>query len=672
MTRRDQPSRRITPGEAERFLGQPKYEERIAAIPLEGSRSLVVDFFDLYELDVDLAAELLNAPDDILLSLSKAAYKKLQMRDREYANEVGELHVRVSSLPDETSVRDVRSQNITHLIQISGIVVKATAVQPIIVKAAFRCLNCGEIHIVDQADQYLVTPQKCGNCGHRRLSLTTDGTQLNDIQWLTLQERPEELPPGQLPHSARIRLRDDLVASANPGDRVQVTCIVRVLQRNPKSLVLDVYLEANHVKLIGPGLEALEVTPQDEAKIRELAADPWIHRKIILSVAPSLYGLEREKEAVALQLFGGVPKEREDIRIRGDIHALLVGDPSTGKSQLLRTAARIAPRGLFTTGRGTTAAGLTAAVVKESGGGLVLEAGAMVLADMGLCCIDEIEKMRDEDRNAIHPAMEQQIVGIAKGGIIAQLNSRSSILASANPKLGRYNAYQNFTENINLPVTLLNRFDLIFVLRDIPDPERDRAMARHILSLHGDAGGVQPPIDLGLLRKYISYAKHITPRMPTEVRERIEDFFLQMRKASAAAGDAVMITSRQLETLVRLAEARTRSALREEVLPEDAEAAIALMRASLEQVGIDVATGEIDIDVLIGKPKSLQTKLQKVLSIITEMERITGVVKDEELYDALLEDYQMNKVEAAKVIGVLMRDGLIFAPRPGYYKKTSG
>ncbi|MFB0543327.1 MAG: AAA family ATPase, partial [Candidatus Bathyarchaeia archaeon] len=373
-------------------------------------------------------------------------------------------------------------------------------------------------------------------------------------------------------------------------------------------------------------------------------------------------------------LFGGVTKNLPDVQIRGDINVLFVGDPGTGKSQLLQYTAKTAPRGLYTTGRGSTAAGLTAAVVRETGGGFVLEAGALVLGDKGVCCIDEIDKMREEDRNAIHPAMEQQVVPIAKGGIVATLNARTSILAAANPALGRYNPYQTIAQNINLPVTILSRFDLIFILRDEPNTESDTRMSEHILALHrGGRAPVEPPLNPELLRKYISYTKQLRPVISEEAMGRIKDFYLKMRSASREGGEgsAISITPRQLESLVRMAEARARVHLRGEVTAEDAEAVIALMRRSLEQVGIDTTTGEIDIDLIMtGKPKSLQNQLQRILSVLVEMERATGLVRDEDLYQRLEEDYNIGRGDAARLIRILLRDGTIYSPRPGHFKKV--
>jgi replicative DNA helicase Mcm len=319
-----------------------------------------------------------------------------------------------------------------------------------------------------------------------------------------------------------------------------------------------------------------------------------------------------------------------------------------------------------------TAAGLTAAVVREKAGGLVLEAGALVLSDKGICSIDEFDKMKPEDRVAIHEVMEQQTVSVAKGGIVATLNARSSILAAANPALGRYDPYRTVAENINLPVTVLSRFDLIFVLKDVPQRETDTKMSEHILGLHKTGSTpVEPPIPPQLLRKYIAYAKRVKPVLSDEAMKRFEEFYLRMRAASESRESPIAITPRQLESLVRLAEARARAALRSEVSAEDAEAVIALVKKSLEQVGIDVTTGKYDIDIIMtGKPKTLRDRLTEVLTTIVSMEKETGMVKLEDLYDRLMKDYEIDKTEADRLISQLTREGTIYSPKLGYLKKT--
>jgi replicative DNA helicase Mcm len=303
---------------------------------------------------------------------------------------------------------------------------------------------------------------------------------------------------------------------------------------------------------------------------------------------------------------------------------------------------------------------------------MTLEAGALVLADRGIACIDEMDKMRAEDRVAIHEAMEQHTISIAKGGIVATLNARAAILAAANPALGRYDAYRTVAENISLPVTILSRFDLIFVLRDVPEKDRDAQMSEHILSLHMKrVPPEESPIQSDLLRKYIAYAKGITPIITSESFNRLRDFYLEMRAASEAEGSPIAITARQLESLVRIAEARARASLREEVIAEDAEHAIAIMKRSLGEAGIDMSSHKIDIDIIMtGKPKSLQDKLRVIMNVLVEMERETGTVRRLDLIDKLASDYDIQRAEAERLIGQLTKEGMVYEPKTGYLKKT--
>ena len=649
--------------------GDAKYEKALSGLGPQKEKSLIVDWNDLYSFDEGLATTLLNEPQTILKELAAAATQKMKMRDPAYLEEIENVRVRIRSPPFEIPIRMIRASHIGSLIMISGVITRASVPKPLITEAAFTCLSCKETILITQLYQTLQTPEKCPSCGSRRHLLDTSQSEYMDVQWLTAQERPEDLPPGQMPHGVRIRVRDDLVGKVNPGDRVKITCTIEAFQKDKASLILDTYLEANHIEAIGTDQGGLEITPEDEEAILELAEDPWIHRRLLQSIAPSIKGHEEIKEAILYLLFRGVAKELPDVRIKGDINVLLVGDPGTGKSQLLQYTAKTAPRGILTTGRGSTAAGLTAAAVKEKGGGFILEAGALVLADRGVCCIDELDKMREEDRGAIHPAMEQQVVNIAKGGIVATLNARTAILAAANPVLGRYNPYQTISENINLPFTLLDRFDLIFVIRDIPNPEKDTMIVRHIISSHRGGGNIAP-VDPVLLRKYIAYAKRIDPILSEESGARLEKFYLEMREASLEGGEssAISITARQIEGLIRITEARARLHLREETTVEDAEAAIALMQRSLEQVGVDVTTGKVDIDILYsGKPRSLQVQLQLVLKTIYE--KLDGAIRDDALFEACSAN-GISRTEAVKLIGVLMRDGTIYSPKPGYYRRT--
>ncbi len=667
----------------ERFLElfkAEKYRHRISQLAVSGRNSLIVDFEDILTFNHRLADMLLEKPDEYLRHADNAAQNQLAIEAPEYA-EKQKVTVRIVGLLEATPLRKLGAAHIGKLVMIEGIVVRSTPVRPMVMKAAFKCRGCGNITYVDQAGSFLKAPFACSDPSCRRKGLfdfIQEESTFIDSQDLRIQERPEDLPPGQLPRTLHVKLvGGEIVDVARPGDHVSVVGIVRAsapsMPRVGKLRTFILHLDTNSIEVLGKEPEATLPSPEEEKQILELGKDPWIHRKIVSSIAPSIYGYDHVKEAIMYLLFGGVPKSLQDITIRGELNVLLIGDPGTAKSQLLQYVARVAPRGLYTSGRGTTAAGLTAAVIREKGGGMSLEAGALVLADKGIACIDEIDKMRPEDRVAIHEAMEQHTVSVAKGGIVATLNARTAILAAANPSLGRYEPRRTVAENISsLPVTILSRFDLIFVLRDIPSKEVDGKMSEHILEMHRKGlTPVEPPIPLDLLRKYISYAKGIKPSLTNEALQRLRDFYLAMRSISEKEGSPIAITARQLESLVRLAEARARAALRSEVLAEDAEAAVNIMKRSLEEVGIDISSYKYDIDLIMtGKPKSLRDKLQNVLSILAEMERETGLVERVALLNRLEAEFKIPRAEAERLIAHLQREGTVYEPREGYLKRT--
>lgn len=666
----------------ERFLElfkTEKYRQRISQLAVSGKTSLIIEFEDILTFDHKLADALLQKPEQYLKHADNAAQNQLSIEATEYA-EKQKATVRIVRLLEPTPLRKLGAAHIGKLVMIEGIVVRSTPVRPMVLKAAFKCRGCGEITYVDQTGPFLRAPFACRNpsCGRKGLfDFVQEDSTFIDSQDLRIQERPEDLPPGQLPRTLHVKLvGSEIVDVARPGDHVSVVGIVRAaaptMPRVGKLRTFVLHLDTNSIEVLGKEPETTLPSPEEEKQILELSKDPWIHKKIIESIAPSIYGYDHVKEAIMYLLFGGVPKTLPDITVRGELNVLLIGDPGTAKSQLLQYVARIAPRGLYTSGRGTTAAGLTAAVIREKGGGMSLEAGALVLADKGIACIDEIDKMRPEDRVAIHEAMEQHTVSVAKGGIVATLNARTAILAAANPALGRYESRRTVTENISLPVTILSRFDLIFVLKDVPNKEADSKMSEHILEIHRKGSSpIEPPIPVELLRKYISYAKGIKPALTSAALQRLKDFYLAMRSVSETEGSPVAITARQLESLIRLAEARARAALRTEVLAEDAEAAITIVKRSLEEVGIDLSSYKIDIDLIMtGKPKSLRDKLQILLSALSEMEREIGMVEKVALINRLETEYKIPRNETERLIAQLQREGTIYEPREGYLKKT--
>jgi replicative DNA helicase Mcm len=663
------------------FLKSDKYRERISRMAVTEALSLTVDFDDLLAVDSELAGMILEKPEEYLEHANKAAYGQLQIEEPEYAEQLEEerVIVRLRGLPETTLLRILGSEQIGKLVMVEGIIVRATPARPLVMVGSFKCKRCGTSSSLVQSGPFLRAPFTCSDpaCSSRGpFDFVQEESKFIDSQDIRIQEKPEDLPPGQLPRWLNIKLVGrDLVDLARPGDHVNIVGIVRAvaptMPRIGKLRSFRLHLDANHVDVRSKEPETVTISTEEEKQILSLAKDPWVHRKILRSIAPSIYGYEYVKEAITYLLFGGVAKHLPDITVRGEMNLLLVGDPGTAKSQLLQYVGRIAPRGLYTSGRGTTAAGLTAAVLRERGGGMSLEAGALVLADKGVACIDEIDKMRPEDRVAIHEAMEQHTVSVAKGGIVATLNARTAILAAANPALGRYDPYRNVAENITLPITILSRFDLIFVLKDVPEKEADTKMSEHILELHRvGTAHVESQIEPDLLRKYISYAKNVKPLLTREAVQRLKDFYLEMR-SSGTENAPIAITARQLESLVRLAEARARVALRKEVTAEDAEAAIAITRRSLEEVGVDMVSHKMDIDIIMtGKPKSLRDKLKVILDAILDMERQTGMVEKKALLEFLETKHSITAPEAERLVGQLFKEGTIYSPKEGFLKKT--
>ncbi len=662
------------------FFKREKYRQRIAQLAITGKNSIIIDFEELYGFDQALAEQVLNRPEEYLQHAGKGAYEQLRIEDAEYAEKMEKIIIRIVQLLGKEQLRKLGSKQMTKLVMVEGIVVRATPVRPMVLQGAFKCKRCGTMNMVEQTGQFLKAPTACvaPDCGRDGpFEFVQEESTFIDSQDLRLQEKPEDLPPGQLPRTLAVKtVGDDIVDVARPGDHVSIVGIVHAfapsLMGMGKLRTFILQLDANSVELLGKEPETSPPTPEEEEKILALSKDPWVHRKIRDSIAPSIFGYEHIKEAIMYLLFGGVSKTLPDVSIRGEPNILLIGDPGTAKSQLLQYVARIAPRGLYTSGRGTTAAGLTAAVVREKGGSMSLEAGALVLADKGIACIDEMDKMRPEDRVAIHEAMEQHTVSVAKGGIVATLNARTAVLAAANPSLGRYEPNRTVAENVPLPVTILSRFDLIFVLRDVPNKESDGRMSKHILEIHRrGVSPVEAQVDAELLRKYVSYAKGIKPVLSEEALKQLSDFYLAMRSASETEGSPVAITARQLESLVRLSEARARVALRKEVTAEDAGAAITIMKKSLEEVGIDLSSYKMDIDLIMtGRPKSIRDRLSIVLSTLMTMEKATGIVEKEALVNELETKNKIPRGEVERMISQLLREGTIYEPREGCLKKT--
>jgi replicative DNA helicase Mcm len=841
-------------------------------------RSLSIDWSDLYQFDADIADDYISKPEQ----LREYAEEALRLYDLPVDVSLGQAHVRIRNLPDVTDIREIRSPDVNTLVAVSGIVRKATDVRPKIEEAAFECQRCGTLSYIPQSGGFQ-EPHECNGCERQGpFSVNYDQSTFVDAQKIRVQERPEGLRGGETPQSIDVDLEDDVTGDVAPGDYVTVTGVLRIDQQEDqsgKSRMFDVFMDGHSLVLEDEEFEEMDISEADKRAIVELSQEGDVYDKVIESIAPSIYGYEEEKLAIAMQLFSGVTKNLpDDSRIRGDLHILLIGDPGTGKcvagdtevaladgsrkpireivesnlddptpvddgvyaeidfavpslnddgaitheraskvwkreapdrmyrirtangskievtpshplfvqsgdsldprraeelcegdivavgdghtnadtgdqaggsgavvthppvernvdrnsiesietvepdydwvydlevegthtylsngivshnSQLLQYVQHIAPRSVYTSGKGSSAAGLTAAAVQSDfgeGQAWTLEAGALVLADKGVAAIDELDKMDSGDRSAMHEGLEQQEISISKAGITATLKSRCSLLGAANPKYGRFDEYEPIAEQIELDPALISRFDLIFTVTDQPDEEEDRRLAEHIIQSNyaGElstqheklaspnvsmdeateaARNVEPTIDAELLRKYVAYAKRdVFPTMTEEARERIREFYVEMRSHGTGEDAPVPITARKLEALVRLGEASARVRLSDTVEAEDAERVIDIVQSSLRDVGMDPETGEFDADIIETEmSKSQRDRVKNLKALIEEIEDEyeEGAPVDEVIERA--EEIGMTESKADHEIEKLKQKGEVYVPQQGHLRTT--
>ncbi len=644
-----------------------------------GEKALIVDFSLLDQFSTELADAILEKPEELIPDLEDA------LNDIEFVDR--KLKVRFRNLPKnvEVNIRDLRSNHLGKLISIIGIIRQTSDVRPVAKFLVYECPYCGHRMKVKQDGGRAKAPIVCLMCGKRGRFKVVD-KELVDTQRIVVEESPD-LTGNAQPRRISVFLTEDLVdpkmdRTTTPGRKVVIIGIPKEIpiptQGGGTSTRYDIVIDANWIEPIEQEFEEIEIDEEDEKKIKEFAKDPAIYSKFIRSIAPSIFGYERIKEAIVLQLFGGVKTRRPDgTVVRGDIHILLVGDPGVAKSQLLKYVSKIAPKARYVSGKGTSSAGLTAAVVKDEFlRGFSLEAGALVLANGGICCIDELDKMSKEDRSAMHEAMEQQTVTVAKANIYATLKAETSILAAANPRLGRFDPYRSIPEQIDLPPTLISRFDLIFVIKDKPNVKKDEKLAMHILHSIREPSDIQPEIEPEFMRKYIAYARQrCKPVLSREAIEKIKNFFVTMRnpKGEVTEEDEIRpipISARQLEALVRLTQASAKVKLKEVADESDAERAINLVKYYLNQVGVDTETNQMDIDrILTGVTASQRNRIVVIRSIIEELEAEEGKNVPIEKIIEKAKEKGIDESKTEEVINKLKREGEIYEPKPGFIRR---
>ncbi|MBI2043535.1 minichromosome maintenance protein MCM [Candidatus Pacearchaeota archaeon] len=650
------------------------YKKEVGDSLRKGNNVIYLDFLKLSEFSNKLSDEILSNPEDTLRLMELAI---------EESGLVSNVRIRLYSLSEsqQLKVRNIRSKHLNELIVIEGIIRQASDVRPQVVNAKFECPSCGTVISVLQMEKKFHEPSRC-SCG-RRGGFTLKSKEMVDTQRLVIEESTESLSGGEQPKRINVFVKEDLVEprmeeKTTPGSRVKTIGILKEvpvpLSTGGHSTRFELAIEANNLIPLEETFEELDINEEDERQILEMSKNPEIFENLSKSIIPSVWGYDEIKKSLVLQLFGGVKKIHTDgQRSRGDIHILLVGDPGVAKSVILGFMAEISPKGRYVVGKSASGAGLTATVVRDEYlRGWSLEAGAMVLANKGLVCIDELEKMDFQDRSSMHEAMEQQTITISKANVQATLRAETSVLAAANPKFGRFDPYQSVAQQIDLPPTLINRFDVIFTLRDIPDKEKDKQIASHVLHEHIKEGK-DMLIPRELFRKYVAYAKQkIHPKLSKEAVEEIQNFYVDLRNRPVSSESAlrpIPISARQLQALIRMSEASAKVRLSDEVSKEDAKKSIELMKYYLMQVGYDYESNVFDIDkIYTGMTTSKRSKVLVVREVIFRLrERLGDLIPIEEIEKEL--DGKLGKEEIEDSIKELIKNSVIYEPRRGYVQK---
>jgi len=644
------------------------YKKEIGESIRKGKKVVFINFEDLASHSPVLTEALMSNPEEILQTFETAL---------EETGLIKNPRIRFNSLPEtqKVKIRTIRANHLNQLIFFEGLVRQASEVRPQVINAKFECPSCGTVISVLQIDKKFREPSRC-SCG-RKGQFRLMSKIMVDAQRLVIEESPESLIGGEQPRRISVYLKEDLVEPSmeektTPGSKVRVLGILKEvpvpLQSGAISTRFDLAIEANQLIPLESTYEDLNISEEEEKQIQELSADPDLFKKLRDSMSPSIWGYEEIKEALVLQMFGGIRKVTEDgTTSRGDIHLFLMGDPGVAKSVTLKFISNIAPRGRYVVGMGASGRGITATVVRDEFlKGWSLEAGAMVLANKGIVCIDEIEKMNAEDRSAMHEALEQQTVTISKANVQATLSAQTSVLAAGNPKYGRFEPLQSITQQIDLPPALINRFDLIFILRDLPNRQQDDAIATHVLNLHQQKTK-SPEIDRDLFKKYVAYAKQkCEPKLTEEAVEEIKNFYVKLRNLQASGNSqSIPISARQLQGLVRLSEAHAKTRLSDKVEKQDAQVAIRLTNYYLMQVGYDPETKTFDIDRFsVSTSSSQRNKIILIKETIKKLEEPHGkMIPLDVLRKELGKD--ISDTEFDEALEKLKKSGDVFQPKSG-------
>ncbi len=656
------------------------YKEKINSLLAHypAKKSLIVDYTDLEKYDVDIADRLQKKPDEVIAAAGQAI---ASMNINVPGHGAFAPNVRFFNLPDNNQlIENISSKNLGEMVAVKGVVNRRADVMHKMQVVVYKCQVCDSVYKL-LVERDFVPLRRCESCRKTSLRQMDEESKFVDLQKAEIQELLERVRGGTPAARLEIWMEDDIVNSFVPGDNVEVTGVLRLkppsAQKGKQEMIYGRYIEVNSVRNLRRDFEELDISKEEVKRILDFSKDPRLAKKVMESIAPSIYGHSEVKYAIALQIFGGTKgKITKGLPIRDDIHIILIGDPGIAKSRFLQSVMDIAPKKIYVSGKSVSGVGLTVAVEKDelSGGGWTLKAGALVLASGGLAAIDEFDKIEDEDRAALHEVMEGQTVSIAKAGLVATFRAKTAILAAANPKFGRFNANKNLVEQFEIPSSLMSRFDLIFPILDILDVEKDTKLAEYILNAHHQASLAESEkteekelIEKDFLRKYISYARrHVFPKLTRDAMDRLKEYYIDLRKRGKAT-ETVPITPRYLEGLVRLSEANAKMRLSQTVERSDADVAINLINYVMEKVMTDKETGLADVSIIeTGKTKSQLERNEFVYEIVKELCRKFDVAEEEQIISEA-KAYNLEEHQVRRILEDMVRNGQLYKPAHGKY-----
>lgn len=647
------------------------------------TKSITIDLADVQtygKTGLSLADRVLDSPkksvEDIRDAISESDLIAIYNEgDRNITKKIiDNTSIWITGVPKITKLREIRDEDIGKLISVEGLVKNVTEEVMQIRKASFRCTRCmGVTHKVQSTRAAKIQyPSLCEHCEKKSSwELLHDICVYEDVQFVSIQELHESLDSGEEPRSIVVELSGDLVGQINAGDQIIFTGEVFRWSKTDNNPVFKRRMQCYSFEKNQVDYAHLEITKEDLKEIEAFSKKKDVFKNMIDIISPSIYGMELPKLALILQMFGGVPVENEFERLRGDIHILLIGEPGIAKSQIARFVTRLSLRGIWTSGKGNSAAGLTATAVKDTigNGDWMLQAGALVLADRGHVTIDEFDKMDKTDREILHEAMEQQEITIAKAGIVATMKTRCSVLAIANPKSGRFDDYMTLSQQIDLPPSLISRFDIIMVLKDVPDETTDGKIVDRIFDTRYDKLSTVS-VDPEFLIKYISYARQTCFPKPTiEAKEKLKNYYLSLRgRYKNKETNSLPITARQFEALTRLAEASARARLSDVYDESDADRVISVVEMSLADVAKDPDTGEVDIDRIVNKISTGQRgRVNMIKTIIRDCSDERKVAKWDDVINRAT-TMKLNEYQIEEAKRILISNNEMFEPRTGFVR----